>query len=375
MSTVPLPATPAPLHVRELTKPDGRRLILYSRRPIAEDIEAPSPSDMPFHPNSHLRWHALRGEWVAYATHRQNRTFLPPPEYNPLAPTTDPRHPTELPTGDWDAAVFQNLFPTLTELAHDPPPEIVSTAPAKGDCEVVVFTQDPKSSLGALPLSQIELLLDVWADRYEKLGARDDVQYVFPFENRGVEVGVTLSHPHGQIYAYPFVPPIPARELAMQQGHLEKTGRGLLEETVAAELADGRRVLYSGRHALAWVPVFARYAYEVWIAPKRAVESVAKLSSPERSDFARALKTVLLQFDGLWQRPFPYVLVFHQAPTDGRPHPEAHVHIEIYPPLRMKDRLKYLAGSELGAGAFTADTLPEEKAAELRRVEVSLDGA
>ncbi len=361
------------MHRRELTKPDGRRLILYGRSPIPEGIEAPSPETGPFHPNSHLRWHALRGEWVAYATHRQNRTFLPPPEYNPLAPTRDPAHPTEVPAGPWDAAVFENLFPTLTPLARDTPPEIVETRPGKGACEVVVYTQDPRSSLGALPLSHIELLLEVWAERYRELGEREEVEYVFPFENRGVEVGVTLAHPHGQIYAYPFVPPIPARELALQRAHFEATRRGLLEETIAAELADGRRMLYSGSQAVAWMPVFARYAYEVWVAPHRAAPSVAALSPVERTDFARALKTVLLQYDGLWKKPFPYVMVFHQAPTDGLPHPEAHLHIEFYPPLRMKDRLKYLAGSELGAGAFTADTLPEEKAAELRRVEVAIE--
>ena len=363
------------LHRLELTKPDGRRLVLYARRAMSASVEVPAPDPGLSRPDSHLRWHALRGEWVAYATHRQNRTFLPPSDYDPLGPTTDRSHPTELPAGDWDAAVFQNLFPVLGGLSREAPPEIVATAPARGDCEVVVFTRDASSSLGALPLAQIELVLDVWADRHEELGAREDVEYVFPFENRGVEVGVTLPHPHGQIYAYPFVPPVPARELAIQKAHHEKTGRGLLDETIAAELADGRRVLYSGPLAVAWVPVFARYAYEAWIAPKRAAESVAALKADERRDFARALKTVLLQYDGLWGRPFPYVLVFHQAPTDGEPHPEAHFHIEIYPPLRMKDRLKYLAGSELGAGMFTADTLPEEKAAELRRVEVSIDGA
>jgi UDPglucose--hexose-1-phosphate uridylyltransferase len=361
------------MYTLDLTKPDGRPLRLYSRRPIPSGIEAPSPEKGPFHPNSHLRWHALRGEWVAYATHRQNRTFLPPPEYNPLAPTTNPEHPTEVPAGDWEAAVFQNLFPTLSETSHDPPQEIVPTRAGKGACEVVVYTQDPKSSLGALPLSHLELLLEVWADRYRALGAREDVEYVFPFENRGVEVGVTLSHPHGQIYAYPFVPPLPARELELQRAHREKTGRGLIEDTLETEIRDGRRILYSGDHAAAWVPVFARYAYEVWVAPRRAAGSVADLEGAERADFARALKSVLMRYDGLWSRPFPYVMVFHQAPTDGRPHPEAHLHIEFYPPLRMKDRLKYLAGSELGAGAFTADTLPEEKAEELRKVEVQLE--
>lgn len=361
------------MYTRDLIKPDGRPLRLYSRRPIPDGLRAPSPDPGPFRPNSHLRWHALRGEWIAYATHRQNRTFLPPPEYNPLAPTIDPAHPTEVPAGDWDAAVFENLFPTLAPAAHDPPPEIVPTRPARGDCEVVVYTQDPKSSLGALSLDHIELLLEVWADRYRALGEREEVAYVFPFENRGVEVGVTLSHPHGQIYAYPFVPPVPGRELERQRAHFQSTGRGLLDDTLAAEITDGRRILYSGAHAAAWMPVFARYAYEVWVAPRRPAPSVADLSAQERRDFARALKTVLLQYDGLWSKPFPYVMVFHQAPTDGEPHPEAHLHIEFYPPLRMKDRLKYLAGSELGAGAFTADTLPEEKAAELRAVPVTLE--
>jgi UDPglucose--hexose-1-phosphate uridylyltransferase len=139
---------------KRLTKPDGRELILYSSRPIPGSISAIAPERSRQPPNSHLRWHPLRGEWVAYATHRQGRTFLPPAEYNPLAPSADPEHPTELPAGDYDVAVFENLFPTLTELAHDPPSEIVATLPARGVCEVVVFTQDPSSSLGRLPLRQ-----------------------------------------------------------------------------------------------------------------------------------------------------------------------------------------------------------------------------
>jgi UDPglucose--hexose-1-phosphate uridylyltransferase len=361
------------LHKRALVKPDGRRLILYSSRPIPETIEAVGSAGARAQPDSHLRWHPLRGEWIAYATHRQDRTFLPPPEYNPLAPTSDPAHPTELPAGDYDAAVFENLFPTLTEDAHDPPAEIVPTRPGRGSCEVVVFTQDPRGSLGALPLWHVELLLEVWGDRYRELGAREDVEYVFPFENRGVEVGVTLSHPHGQIYAYPFVPPIAARELAEQRDYWKAHGRGLVEDLVRRELEEQKRMLYVGPHAVALLPVCARYAYEVWVAPRRAAPSLAALTDAERADFARALKTVLLKYDRLWSKPFPYVLVFHQAPTDGHPHPEAHLHLEFYPPLRMEGRLKYLAGSELGAGMFTADTLPEEKAAELAAIDVALE--
>jgi UDPglucose--hexose-1-phosphate uridylyltransferase len=361
-------------HRQHLLKPDGRSLWLYARSPLPHGIVAPGPNTQPVLPNSHLRWHPLRGEWVAYASHRQHRTFLPPPEWNPLAVTVDPSAPTEVPDAPWEVAVFENLFPTLSPAAHDPPAAIVETRPGRGACEVVVFTQDPSASLGRLPLDRLALILEVWADRYVELGARDDVSYVFPFENRGVEVGVTLHHPHGQIYAYPFVPPVAARELEEQRAYFDRHGRGVLEDLLARELDDGaRRVIYRGEHVLALVPVCARYPYEVWIAPLRSAASLSALTPPEVADLARALKTVLLKYDGLWQTPFPYIMAMHQAPTDGRPHPEAHVHIEFYPAYRMPNRLKYLAGSEAGAGAFTADTLPEDKASELQAVEVQID--
>jgi len=362
------------IHKRRLTKADGRTLLLYGRDPIPEDLMAPSPEGAgPAAPNAHLRWHPLRGEWVAYAGHRQNRTFLPPPEYNPLAATTEGSSPTEVPAGAWDAAVFENLFPALTLAAHDPPILAVPTEPGKGVCEVVVFTQDASSSLSRLPLWHIELLIAVWGDRYSELGSRSEVQYVYPFENRGVEVGVTLHHPHGQIYAYPFVPPVPARELEQQRAYYKREGRGLVEDFVAREVRERLRVLYDGPEAAAFMPICARYSYEVWVAPKRPATSFADLTATERRDFARALKTVLMKFDGLWQRPFPYILAFHQAPTDGADHPEAHLHAEFYPAFRMSGRLKYLAGSEIGAGVFTADTLPEQKVEELKAVAVDID--
>lgn len=361
------------MHKLALEKPDGRALVLYAREPLVGHFEAPSPSPVPHRPNAHLRWHPLRGEWVAYATHRQQRTFLPPPDYDPLAPSRLDESPTELPAGPWDIAVFDNLFPTLTMQAHDPPDLRVPTGPARGACEVVVFTQNAEASLGTLPLWHIELLMDVWADRYDVLGSRSEIAYVYPFENRGVEVGVTLTHPHGQIYAYPFVPPVAARELELQRAHYERCGRSLLGDTIASELDDGIRLLYTGQSVLAFTPVFARYPYEVWIAPRRAAPSFAALTREERRDFARALKTILLKFDRLWDQPFPYILAFHQAPTDGRSYPEAHLHGEVYPAYRMRGRLKYLAGSELGAGVFTADTVPEEKVQELQTIKVDVD--
>jgi UDPglucose--hexose-1-phosphate uridylyltransferase len=356
------------MHVRRLCKPDGRLLVLYGRAPIDEKIRAVAPEGTGRPPNPHLRWHPLRGEWVVYAGHRQNRTFLP--NWDPLARTTDAKTPTELPAGEYDVAVFENMFPTFHAGANGPPDTLVDTLPARGACEVVVFTHDAQGSLGTLPPWQLEMLVDVWADRTSELGARPDVQYVFPFENRGVEVGVTLHHPHGQIYAYPFVPPIAARELAAQKAYLDEHGRGLIEDHLAREIEERERVVHLEDTAVAVIPAFARYAYEVWLAPRRAAPTFADLTRDERRDFARTLGIVLRRLDAMWGKPFPYVLAFHQAPTDGLPHPEAHLHAEIYPAYRMPGRLKFLAGSELGAGVFTADTTPEEKAAELRAVEL-----
>jgi UDPglucose--hexose-1-phosphate uridylyltransferase len=361
------------MHRLELTKPDGRSLTLYGRAPIPPGLAAPSPFPDPLTGSAHLRWHPLRGEWVTYAAHRQGRTFLPPPEYNPLAPTRDPAHPTEVPAGPWDVAVFENRFPSLGGVVAPPPRLIVPTAPAQGRCEVVVFTQDPQASLGALPLDHIALLFGVLGDRTARLGAQDAIQYVLPFENRGAEVGVTLHHPHGQIYAYPVVPPVPARMQQVAAEHFAGQGQALLAQHIEAERRDASRMLYEGPHAVAFVPVCARYPYEAWVAPIRPVASFAQLEDPVRDDLARALKTVLLKYDGLWQRPLPYLMAWYQAPTDGQPHPEWHLHAQLYPPYRTRDRLKYLAGTELAAGFFAMDALPEEKALELQQVAVRLE--
>jgi UDPglucose--hexose-1-phosphate uridylyltransferase len=356
---------------RTLLRADGRALHVYAREglTIDEATQYPSSTAGP----SHLRWHPLRGEWVIYAPHRQNRTFLPPPDFDPLKPAHDPAHPTEVPAGTWEVAVFDNQFPSLRTGGEDAPEEVVPTAPGDGACEVVVYMQEGTGSLGALPLDRVRLVVDVWAERYATLASRPEIHYVYIFENRGVEVGVTLNHPHGQIYAYSFVPPLPLREHQLASAHFDANGHTLLEDLIGRERADGRRIVHLGRHSVAWVPAWARYAYEVWIAPIHAVGSLAAMPDEVRDDLARTLKTVLLKYDGLWKAPFPYVMAIHQAPTDGMPHPEAHMHFEFYPPLRKPGRLKYLAGTEIGMGTFAADTLPEEKAGEIRAVEVAIE--
>jgi UDPglucose--hexose-1-phosphate uridylyltransferase len=358
------------MHQLQLAKPDGRKITLFSRRPIVVAGAAPSPRSQPVAANPHLRWHPLRGEWVAFAAYRQDRTFLPPSEYNPLRPSTDPAHPTELPDGDYDIAVFDNLFPTLAANAHDPPQLAVPTRAGTGRCEVVVFTRDERASLGSLPADHIALLIEVWGQRTAALAAAGGIAYVLPFENRGVEVGATLHHPHGQLYAYPFVPPVPQSMHRCEQEYFREQRRPLLQDLVAVEQRERLRLLYEGPHAVAFVPPWARYPYELWVAPRAARAYFTELSADERDDLARALKTALLKLDGLWQRPMPYVMAWYQAATDGAPHPEAHLHAELYPALRTREKLKYLAGTELAAGMFANDALPEDKARELQAIAV-----
>jgi UDPglucose--hexose-1-phosphate uridylyltransferase len=363
------------MHRLEIVRPDGRALTLYGRAPIVDvrGTDGPASNREPASP--HFRWHPLRGEWVAYAAHRQTRTFLPAGDANPLRPSADPAHPTELPVGTYDIAVFDNLFPALSPTANEAPQLDVPTMPATGHCEVVVFTQDPYTHLGALDLDRLCLLFEVWAARTETHRVSGAIRYVLPFENRGVEMGVTLHHPHGQIYGYPFVPPIPQRMNDEELRYHRTAGGVLLADLIAKELDAGERMLYAGEHAVAFVPAWARYTYEVWIAPRRSMGWFSDLREEERVDLARALKTVLLKYDGLWQRPFPYLMAWFQAPLDGEPHLESHLHAEFYPPYRTRDRLKYLAGTELAAGMFASDALPEASARELRAVEVRFDAA
>ncbi len=362
------------MHELELEKPDGRRLSLYSRRPIPAGIHARSPRPDPVHPNPHLRWHPLRREWVAYAAYRQTRTFLPPPEYNPLQASDDPANPTELPAGDYDIAVFDNLFPALSLAARDPPSSIIPTMAATGHCEVVVFTQDARGSLASLPVDHVALLLQVWGRRTAAIQQRGPaIQYVLPFENRGAEVGVTLHHPHGQIYAYPHVPPVPQRMHEAERSHHAETGQPLLAALIEAEIRDGRRILHASDEAVAFVPAWARYPYEVWVAPRRQVPDFAALTASMRLALARALLVALRKYDGLWQKPFPYIMVWYQAPRIPGYAQACHLHAELYPPYRMPGRLKYLAGTEIGAGLFANDALPEDKAAELQAIQVEMD--
>ena len=356
------------IHRAEYVKPDGRRLWLYGRSPPKIVQQAPSPGAQPATADAHLRHHPILQEWVIYATHRQDRTFLPSPEDDPLAPTTDPRRPTELPAGSYDVAVFENRFPSLS-LHCGPPPlvEGVETAAAIGSCEVVVFAQDASSSLGELPLDRICVIFEVWADRTRHLH-QAGLAYVMPFENRGVEVGATLQHPHGQIYGYGFLPQGQARALKVLREHYDRVGRNLVADLARAERDRKVRVIAARGEAVAFAPPFGRFPYETWITPTRSIPDLAGLTDDERSDMAFVLSQSLRRLDRLWDRPMPYLMTVNQAPCDGLAHPEWTVRIEIYPIRRTPDKLKFLAGTELGAGVFANDVTPEAAAAALRNV-------
>ncbi|HYM98023.1 MAG TPA: galactose-1-phosphate uridylyltransferase [Candidatus Sulfotelmatobacter sp.] len=298
---------------------------------------------------SELRWHPLLEEWVTVAPWRQERTYHPPADHCPLCPTRPGGPPTEIPDPDYYIAVFENRFPSYTA--------------DQGRCEVVCYTPDHDSSLGEQSVDHIEDLIGVWRDRTRELGRLANVRYVYIFENRGAEIGVTLSHPHGQIYAYPFIPPLLQRELAAEARHMRKTGRCLYCDVISGE--DGERTVVRDDRWIAFVPAFARWPYEVHLAPLGHRGGLADLDPKDDRSFARTLKSVLQKYDRLFGRPLPYVMAMHQRPP-GRALRHHHLHVEFYPPNRTADKLKFLAGSEIGAGAFILDARAEDTAAELR---------
>ena len=318
-----------------------------------------------------LRWNPTTKEWVSYATHRQDRTFHPPPEYCPLCPTkSEDDFPTEVPRPSYEIVVFENKFPSFVPDFSEPEESgtwLTPTAPGQGVCEVVLYADDHYATLAEMDERHIKNLIDVWADRYEELGSLEFVDYVFVFENKGEVIGVTLSHPHGQIYAYPFIPPLPGKELEAAREYREQNGSCLHCDILAQEHEDGRRILAKGENFTAFVPFYARFPYEAHVYARRCVPSIADLDNEERLDLAGVLKRLLAGYDHLFDFSLPYMMVMHQGPTDGEDHEGvAHFHIEFYPPNRTAEKLKYLAGSETGAGVFVMDVAPEDTAAELR---------
>ncbi|MEV6598010.1 galactose-1-phosphate uridylyltransferase [Actinoplanes sp. NPDC051346] len=353
-----------------ITLSDGRELIYFDENPAADRTGQPDTRDLPPPPpTSQLRYDPLVDEWVAVAAHRQTRTFLPPTDKCPLCPST-PDFASEIPAPDYDVAVFENQFPSFSDrVVADEITRLtdqVPVRPAVGRCEVVCFTSDHHTSFAALSPQRVRTVLDALADRTAQMSALPGVAQVFPFENRGVEIGVTLSHPHGQIYAYPMVPPRTTAMLAAARRHAERTGgRNLYADVLAAERRAEIRVVGANEHWTAYVPAASRWPYEVQLAPHRHVPDIPALTPQERDAFAPLYLDVLNRFDALFDRPMPYIAAWHQAVV-GEGRDLGYLHLQLFSIRRATDKLKYLAGSESAMGAFINDVTPERAAHLLR---------
>ncbi|HJQ46553.1 MAG TPA: galactose-1-phosphate uridylyltransferase [Amycolatopsis sp.] len=352
--------------VRQLA--DGREIIYFDEE--VRERTAVDSRDLPaVAASSEIRRDPLTGEWVAMAAHRQTRTYKPPADLCPLCPSK-PGKPSEIPESGYDVVVFENRFPSFSQSVTGKPSTVddaglVPAAPGRGRCEVVCFTSDHEGSFATLSPKRGRTVVDVWADRTEELSTVDGVEQVFPFENRGEEIGVTLHHPHGQIYGYPFVTPRTRRTLEVAKAYYDEHRRPVLGDVLAAERKSGSRVIAEGEHWTAFVPPAARWPVHVLLVPHRQVPDIPALDSAERDELAEIYLRVLRCCDALYDRPLPYIASWNQAPVrTGR---DLHrLHLELFSVLRSADKLKYLAGSESGMAVWINDATPEQIAQRLR---------
>ncbi|MER6289356.1 galactose-1-phosphate uridylyltransferase [Streptomyces sviceus] len=341
---------------------DGRELIYYDLR---DDTVRDAVDRRPLErtvTTSEVRRDPLLGDSVAIASHRQGRTYHPPADECPLCPSQGERL-SEIPDSSYDAVVFENRFPSL--------------AGDSGRCEVVCFTSDHNASFADLTQEQARLVLDAWTDRTSELSHLPSVEQVFCFENRGAEIGVTLGHPHGQIYAYPFTTPRTALMLRSLAAHKEATGgENLFDAVLESELA-GERVVLESEHWVAFVPYAAHWPYEVHLYPKRRVPDLLGLDEDARTEFPQVYLELLRRFDRIFgegEPPTPYIAAWHQAPFgaleefEGVNRDDFALHLELFTIRRTSGKLKFLAGSESGMNVFINDIRPEAAAQRLREV-------
>ncbi|UQS32148.1 galactose-1-phosphate uridylyltransferase [Streptomyces fradiae] len=336
---------------------DGRELVYYdSRDDVVRDAVDRRPLD-PVSTRAEIREDVLLGDRVAIASHRQGRTHLPPADECPLCPSRDGRH-TEIPDSDYDVVVFENRFPSL--------------AGGAGRCEVVCFTPDHDASFADLTEERAALVLQAWTDRTAELAAVPGVEQAFCFENRGAEIGVTLAHPHGQVYGYPFTTPRTELMLRSAREHAARTGGGnLFDDVVQREREDGERVVLATDHWTAFVPYAARWPYEVHLYPRRRVPDLRGLDAAARGELPRVQLELLRRFDRIFgegRPPTPYVSAWHQAPFADPRRDAFACHLELFTIRRASGKLKFLAGSESGMSVWINDVPPEAAARRLREV-------
>ena len=328
------------------------------------------------------RWHPLRQEWVIVAAHRQNRPWIGETLSHKVDEIPGYVEDCYLCPGNSRVSgktndkyegifVFDNDHPCVGNDAPEVQPPVDSVyqnRAARGVARVVCYSPRHDLTLAQLQPREVEKLFIEWQKQYQDLGKMPEIDHVLIFENKGEAVGVSNPHPHCQIYANNFVFKTIETEAKASAEYLSRTSRGLLEDVIAAEQRHKNRIIAENDTAIAFIPYFARYAYEVFVAPKKRYPAISAVPEKELKDLADILLEVTIRFDNLWQMPFPYVMPLHQAPTDGGDYSGFHFHFEFHPPLRKPNLLKYLAGPEIGGGNFLSDTSPDEKAGELRSV-------
>jgi UDPglucose--hexose-1-phosphate uridylyltransferase len=310
-----------------------------------------------------LRYNPLLRDWTIVASNRQNRPHMPK-DYCPFCPGSG-----KVPD-DYVVYKYDNDFPALRADPPEPDPvatNLYKTAPAYGRCEVILYSPEHTKTLPDLSVDHIVQLVELWTERFAELSRDPKHKYIMIFENRGEEVGVTMPHPHGQIYAYSKMPLKIQTELAACKAHHDEHGSCLLCDMNREEKAFGQRVIIENDHFLCYLPFFTDYPYGVFIVSKRHMTALTDFTPEEKRSLAEILKQTTGAMDELFDRLFPYMMVLHQRPVnDVDAEAYYHFHIEFYPPLRAKDRIKYYASSEMGAWAATNPLCVEETAVQLR---------
>ena len=310
-----------------------------------------------------LRWHPLTQDWVMIASHRQNRPQMPK-DWCPFCPGSG-KVPDE-----FEVYKYDNDFPALSQ--NPPQPDdvaggIFQTAPCYGKCEVILYSSGHTVTLPELSDSHVGKLVDLWCQRFVDITRDEKIKYCFIFENRGDVVGVTMPHPHGQIYGYPFVPKKLELEVASAREHHQKTGHCIFCDILESELADGRRIIFKNEHFTVYLPFYTEYPYGVYIMSNRHLQTIDQLTADERASLAVTLKQTVGMLDSLFDYHFPYMMCMHNAPVNsGDFSQDFHFHIEFFPPMRSADKVKFNASSETGAWAHCNPTCPEDTAQELR---------
>ena len=319
-----------------------------------------------------LRFNPLLGTWTMVASNRQNRPQMPK-NWCPFCPGSG-KVPDQ-----YDVYKYDNDFPVLSQNPPEPDPvgspeedgfSFYRTTPAYGACEVILYSPEHTKTLHELSVPHIRKLVDLWAERITALAATPGNKYIMPFENKGEEIGVTMPHPHGQIYAYSWIPQKVQIELDNARAYHKAHGECIICRMNEEERKFSKRIVYENASFYAYIPFFTDYPYGVFISAKQHRNYITDLTDAERTDLAEILKVVTAAFDKIFDRPFPYMMVVHQNPVNSPEYDDAkefyHLHIEFYTPLRGKHLIKYYASSESGAWAAANVAAVEAKAAEVR---------